>query len=48
MGAMATDEERSIFEDGLVYDWQGPCFEALRERDPEKIPERLRRADEAI
>jgi len=47
MGAMATDEEQSIFEDGPVYDWQGPCFEALREHDSAKIPERLRRADEA-
>jgi len=48
MGAMATDEQRNIFEDGPLYDWQGPCFEALRESDPAKISERLRRADEAI
>jgi len=48
MGAMATDEERSIFEDGPEYDWQGACFAALRERDPAKIPQRLRKADEAI
>jgi hypothetical protein len=42
------DEQQEIFEDGIVYDWQGPCFAALRERDPAKIPEQLRRADRAI
>jgi len=45
---MSDDEPQEIFEDGLVYDWQGPCAEVLRERDPAKTPELLRRADEAI
>jgi hypothetical protein len=45
---MSNDDAQEIFEDGLAYDWQGPCLEAVRERDPAKIPERLRRADEAI
>lgn len=45
---MSDEEAQDIFEDGPLYDWQGPCLEALRERDPAKIPERLRRADEAI
>lgn len=45
---MPNDEEREIFAGGPVYDWQHACFEALRERDPVKIPERVLQADLAI
>jgi hypothetical protein len=48
VGAMASDEEKKAVEGGPVYDWQGPCFAAMRERDPAKIPEQLRKANEAI
>jgi hypothetical protein len=30
------------------YDWQEACFKALREKEEQKIPERIREANAAI
>jgi hypothetical protein len=35
-------------EESADYDWQVACFEAFRERDEKKIPERIRDANAAI
>ena len=41
-------DERDAQHERPEYDWQEACFRALREKDEEKIPERLREANTAI
>jgi hypothetical protein len=42
------EEQYPQEEENLDYQWQEACFRALRERDEQKVPERLREANAAI
>jgi len=48
MHMSSSEQEQNAGSDAHLYDWQEACALAMQEKDPAKIPGRVRAANEAI
>jgi hypothetical protein len=48
MHMSSNEQEQNAGSDAYLYDWQEACYLAIHEKDPAKIPGRVRTANEAI